>query len=599
MGFAIRTLRRVKEFPGQFLYIVNMLRRGLSPTFYVPLMILTSAFVGSFIFSYLFLLIVIPAVVMFLAVGGLSLLSTSGSGNFDAVDLVILAVAGLLYLITLAVTVFVPLLVFVYGIMFCYSAAAKFHQFCRWLRRRYLRRVVTREHVTAPVLPGPPATASAGGEGGENPLAHYHRIGIILAGGGAKGAYQAGAMKAIYEFLEEHGAHDKVCMIAATSIGSWNALFWLAGLVKERADGISPLEAWWSGVNVHDIVLPVPYAFGLRNHFLSNQPWRESFNELFLRTPAGEQLRHHLRNPSAPDAIHFYFTRSNIGKANLAFVTNRASWDDVTFNQRLRHPRSDYGEYARARKLADVRRGVFSSMDIPPLFPYMTDRKKSNFFEDGGVVDNLPIRFGTEVENCDLLFILPLNASFDSEVHTRSVLRRLARVNDVRQGVLERNSFKMIYLFNELAGLRHKLDEEREAAKRLRRQLQEPGAGAPAAAPEAGPKPLSEKKVTARAHKRSHNIVRVFSLCPGPDLFIHTTEFWKTEDAARAFRFMYHAARHELREKFKYLVESDLVRMAIVGTVGANGGQPPSAALNWHKVTTPEISYQVEYFENF
>lgn len=70
-----------------------------------------------------------------------------------------------------------------------------------------------------------------------NPLASYKRIGIILSGGGAKGAYQAGAMQAIYEFLEEHNAHHKVKMIAATSIGSWNALFWLAGLIKSANGG--------------------------------------------------------------------------------------------------------------------------------------------------------------------------------------------------------------------------------------------------------------------------------------------------------------------------------------------------------------------------
>ncbi|MCB0287727.1 MAG: patatin-like phospholipase family protein, partial [Calditrichaeota bacterium] len=63
------------------------------------------------------------------------------------------------------------------------------------------------------------------------------RIGIINAGGGAKGAYQAGALKAIYEFLEENNALDKVKMIAGTSIGSWNSMFWLAGLVKPPATG--------------------------------------------------------------------------------------------------------------------------------------------------------------------------------------------------------------------------------------------------------------------------------------------------------------------------------------------------------------------------
>src|SRR5437660_4542131 len=38
-------------------------------------------------------------------------------------------------------------------------------------------------------------TAPAGQPDGKNLLAQYERIGIILAGGGAKGAYQAGAMQ--------------------------------------------------------------------------------------------------------------------------------------------------------------------------------------------------------------------------------------------------------------------------------------------------------------------------------------------------------------------------------------------------------------------
>ena len=68
------------------------------------------------------------------------------------------------------------------------------------------------------VEPSPPAL----------PLGSYDRIGIILAGGGAKGAYQAGALDALHRFLSEREALGSVRMIAATSIGAWNACFWLA-----------------------------------------------------------------------------------------------------------------------------------------------------------------------------------------------------------------------------------------------------------------------------------------------------------------------------------------------------------------------------------
>src|SRR5215469_8558330 len=72
------------------------------------------------------------------------------------------------------------------------------------------------------------------------------RIGIVLAGGGAKGVYQAGALHAIWEFLEREGALDCVRMIAGTSIGSWNSMFWLTGQVAERNGSHGPLCEWWT-----------------------------------------------------------------------------------------------------------------------------------------------------------------------------------------------------------------------------------------------------------------------------------------------------------------------------------------------------------------
>jgi len=58
-----------------------------------------------------------------------------------------------------------------------------------------------------------------------------------------KGAHQAGAMKAIITgFLAEHDALSKVKVISGTSIGSWNAMFWLANLIKPEGnwDGARP-----------------------------------------------------------------------------------------------------------------------------------------------------------------------------------------------------------------------------------------------------------------------------------------------------------------------------------------------------------------------
>lgn len=456
------------------------------------------------------------------------------------------------------------------GVLLSYWLAAKFY---------YGSRHVMANKVVAPT-PVIPAQTSDEDMDEQNPLAKFKRIGIILSGGGAKGAYQAGALKAIYEFLKEHKAHHKVQMIAATSIGAWNSLFWLADLV-DGPDG-GPMRKWWSTVNVQNLILPVRYVPMLQNYLLSNEPWVDSFNAIFKDTYAGERLLYHLKNPDAPDAMRFYFTRSNIIKANLAYTTNHQDVTQVQANLPKGRPRPvvPEGTCYIAKNLDDIRKGVFASMDIPPLFQYTSD-DSGDFYEDGGVIDNLPIRFGTEIEECDLLFILPLNASFEREVNHRSLIKRLARVTEIRQGVLERNSFKMIYLYNELAGLRKRIAELEDSMQ--------PVAQTSTATDR---KEMAEEKIAEQALMRNHNIVHVFSICPAPELLISTTEFWKTKEAERAFDFMYEATKKEL-EKFDRLVNSAQIHMVCVGP-----NEPKSSASEVFAYAN-KSPYKVTYFKDF
>src|SRR5262249_9349709 len=101
--------------------------------------------------------------------------------------------------------------------------------------------------------------------------------------------------------------------------------------------------------------------------------------------------------------------------------------------------------------LEGIKFGVFASMDLPPLFPYM--HSDDDFYEDGGVIDNLPIMFAA-MNNCDLIFVLPLNSDFHAIQAHRSMLHRFLRVMDVRQGALEQGGLKTLYLYNEIAALR-------------------------------------------------------------------------------------------------------------------------------------------------
>jgi predicted acylesterase/phospholipase RssA len=422
------------------------------------------------------------------------------------------------------------------GTIACYNLAAAFH--------RRLRR-------TPRIAVIPPTAPAASGEGPKGRLQRFERIGIILAGGGAKGCYQAGALKAIHEFLEEHGALDRVRMIAGTSIGSWNAMFWLAGLIKAPAPGQPSMhEAWWRSVRLDRLVEFAAYWPMARNYLLLTTPWREGFRTIF----GHDEVRSRLENLCSPaSTIHFYFTRANVERGHLEFSTN---WDGVggltrqnyrTMNAADRVPVVPSDRYqviggASGRdSLRRMEDAVFASMDLPPLFPYSRIRTDMpEWFEDGGVVDNVPVWFGTQLETCDLLFVLPLNATFNARADFSSLARRLFRVMDVRQGVLEKNAMKLAYLYNELAAARSH-----------------------AAGPTGGQELLAQ-----RAARREHKPVSVFAICPGQPLAVGTTEFWKTREAGDAFDLMYAETKYELRDRFEDATDPGWLRMAIVQPEG-------------------------------
>lgn len=466
---------------------------------------------------------------------------------------------------------FIAILILVLGLLASYNLSAVLYRKVRGIPR-------TEAH--GPATPRP---------GSSPPLQDFMRrrnleelrIGIILAGGGAKGAYQAGAMKAIYEFLEANNALDRVRMIAGTSIGSWNAMFWLAGLVKSPGPNLpSAHERWWRTIRVDRIMEFACYVPLAKNSFFTTRPWHEVFDGMFVTTSSIRQSLDRLFRTAGSTGdglapIHFYFTRSNVERGHLEFATNnimlrtmtRPRWgtpdpDDVEPVV----PRDQYEIIERAAGVEPLERlkiAVFASMDLPPLFPYMRIRTdRDEWFEDGGVVDNLPLRFGTEIEECNLLFVLPLNASFEEKATQNSVVRRLFRVMDIRQGVLERNSIKLARLYNDRARLVKELISR------------EPGTSGGAEGGTGGPAPslpaegAYPKEYLKFVRTRVIEPVSVFAICPQQPLEIGTAEFWKPAEAGRAFDLMYSATTSELEENFLDATDPNRLRMALVSPQG-------------------------------
>jgi predicted acylesterase/phospholipase RssA len=365
---------------------------------------------------------------------------------------------------------------------------------------------------------------------GEDP---EFRIGIVLAGGGAKGVYQAGALRALWEFLEAKDALQYVRMIAGTSIGSWNSMFWMTKQVGGSRWDEGASYKWWTSTRLSSVVNPSIYIPILRNYLAANHVWRRQFRELF----ADKEI--------APQP-YFYLTRTNVESATLDFTTNREPPQPPPAPGALPSYRGlanrDHSKDATT-SVKQIESAVFASMDIPPAFKRLRDTG-GNHYEDGGVIDNLPIQFATWCEGCNLLFVFPLNATFAGRASGISVIQRMARVLDIRQGILERDALKDIGLYNRI------IEAEQKKTKLAK--------GSCAAA-----SPTADSSL--RKLGQMHTVPSTtFCICPGPELKVGTFGFWSLKRyGGECFQLMYEATKAELA-KFDFSLSNREVWMAKV-----------------------------------
>ena len=369
---------------------------------------------------------------------------------------------------------------------------------------------------------------------------HVERIGIILAGGGAKGAYQAGALKAIHEFLRDYNALHKVKMIAGTSIGAWNAMFWLGDMVDSEERRQPGLESWWKNLNYRTLVefpwLYIPFWSG---SLLRSTPWRDNFERLFRRKLDGAF--------GDTTAMHFYLTRTDVDEAVLKYATN---WTGI--GDRLDKLGKDKDEDYRFFEVIEAGNdalgrtadAIFASMNLAPVFPY--SKIGDARFEDGGVVENLPFRFGAPIEDCDLLFVLPLNTTFQQhDVPKRTLIKSVHRIADIRRGVLEANALKTADTINRFA----------QRMERLEFGVTTMAASSPpdgVAAEALG----GVREEIAEFHSE-YKLLYVFTVCPSGKLELGTFDFWKRREIQDAFDLMYLQTKRELQNRLFEDVEPE------------------------------------------
>ncbi|AYE34193.1 patatin-like phospholipase family protein [Clostridium septicum] len=207
------------------------------------------------------------------------------------------------------------------------------------------------------------------------------KIGLVLAGGGARGAYQIGVWRA----LRELNIEKYVKVISGTSIGALNAVLFMKG-------DLSLAEEIWKNIKPNEI-LPINQAdlkirktlldVGIKNiHFIKKYIPKMILGGNISRGGLEKIIDNLELNFITDSDIRCYVTCTDIDKLEAKhFLINKYSCDEI-------------------KKI------LLASSAIPMI--YEKQKVEGEEYLDGGIVDNVPIESIYD-EVCDLLIIVHLS----------------------------------------------------------------------------------------------------------------------------------------------------------------------------------------------
>jgi NTE family protein len=269
----------------------------------------------------------------------------------------------------------------------------------------------------------------------------------MLPGGGARGAYQVGVLKALAELLP--GPASPFPIIAGVSAGGINA----AVLASHAADfnrGIARLERFWGNFRCHHI-----YRTGWTHNLATGLHWLAAMTlgglgvanpkSLLDTAPLGELLENELRRRGIRNSIDQGHLEALLVTAS-GYSTSQA----VTFFQG-RPGIEEWSLYRRAGKRTEIGADhLLASAALPLLFPAC--KIGNEYFGDGGMRHTSPLSPPIHMGADRILIIGTRDAAQDPEPPAQStVSAEYPSLGDIGGYLLD--VIFMDYLTNDLARL--------------------------------------------------------------------------------------------------------------------------------------------------
>jgi len=215
----------------------------------------------------------------------------------------------------------------------------------------------------------------------------FECIALVLQGGGALGAYQAG----VYEALAE--ANISPDWVAGVSIGAINTAI-IAG--NEPAERVAKLRAFWQGITANPLL---DWATAARALTPKGDLPRALFNQLSATYAliAGASGFFALRQPvpwlhpnGALEATSFYETKLLKSTLERLVDFDRINAGDMRFSVGAVNVRTGNFIYFDNKTHTIRPEHVMASGSLPPGFPAV--EIEGEYYWDGGLISNTPLQ---------------------------------------------------------------------------------------------------------------------------------------------------------------------------------------------------------------
>ena len=211
------------------------------------------------------------------------------------------------------------------------------------------------------------------------------KIALYLAGGGARGAYQAGVLKAIGEILQVKAL--PFAMVSGVSIGSINAAI-IAQHADDFATGIDKLVSLWSNIRCQQI-------FNSSNYELGKSVFRNLSRIMIKQRQSGHLLDTTPLHQFIDENINFVKIKENIANdylETMEVISNCYETQQTTSFYQHNMPQFEDWHYPRHNsQRADISmEHILASSALPLFFP--TVDINGLHYGDGGMGLVSPLR---------------------------------------------------------------------------------------------------------------------------------------------------------------------------------------------------------------